>query len=171
MIKPKEPTQPPETDDLIVIIDDQEVSDRRRCIATTHAGGPCQGRPIKGNDYCHSHHPEREDIRKQSAQAMIQGRRDRRALKDAAFLPNALDTADDLLQTVHGVVQALLLGKLQPKIGTAVFYGINAACRIQDANKKNETLAKLKIKFGANGEQEAELTIEGVLAQIQKLAS
>ena len=171
MIKPKEPTQPPDDDDVIVIIDPEEIPKPKFCAATSKSGKPCARPPMRGQTLCSTHHPASKEQNRTTVQKMNEARRERKVLSKADFLPDRLETPDDLLDTVRGVLKQLFSGKVQPKVATAAFYGINAACRIQDGNKKNETLAKLKIKFGPNGERETELTIEGVLAQIQKLAS
>ncbi len=163
------PTQPPSDQEPIVVIIHDKDESRRVCRFTKPDGSPCGVSPLKKKDYCVAHDPSRAAARRRNSKIMAKARRDKRVLTDASFMPAQLNGSDDLLTTVHGILQSLFTGKMEPKVATAGFYGINAACRIHKDNQKGDVKAKLTLKFGATGAVPVSGTIEGPIEKIQEL--
>lgn len=163
------PTQTPSDQEPLIVILDNDGENRRVCGENKKDGTPCTCPPLRNKTYCIAHDPTRVGERKRNAQIMAKAREGRKLLKDASFLPAQLNGSEDLLSTVHGILHNLFVGKMEPKVATAGFYGINAACRIHKDNQKGDVKAKLTLKFGATGAVPVSGTIEGPIEKIQEL--
>lgn len=117
-----------------------------KCSAITGDGKPCKGKPLKGSEWCFSHHPDLAERRRQGAVKGGAGKSTTvRARKQ--FRSSSLEPAD-----IHGLLSNALVqvavGNMHPATGTAMATMSKALVAIEDATVIKERLEELERRAG-----------------------
>jgi hypothetical protein len=117
-----------------------------KCSALTGDGNPCKGTPVRGSEWCFSHHPDLAERRRQGAVKGGEGKssaaRARKHLRGSS-----LDPAD-----VHGLLSAALVkvseGKMEPVVGNALANMSKALVVIEETTVLTARLEELERRAG-----------------------
>ncbi len=117
---------------------------KRHCAALTKTGKPCPLNPLKGIQFCFIHDPASVDAR---FKARSQGGRRSREIN----IPNKLSkfeilgmpkfrikTVADIVKLLGFVMNAIISGKIDPKIGTSIGFLCN--CTLNGLDRLNASV-------------------------------
>ncbi len=105
---------------------------KRHCCALTKTGKPCPLNPLKGIKFCFIHDPASADARHK---ARSQGGRRSRELQVPKKLSHfeilgmpkfRIKTVADIVKLLGFVMNAIISGKIDPKIGTSIGFLCNS---------------------------------------------
>lgn len=89
-----------------------------QCPGFNKDGSPCSAVPLPGQSWCHWHHPEREQIRRETrAQG---GRNSSRQARAKKLLQNGLESLGDVNDVLKVAMLDVQRGKLDPEIARAM---------------------------------------------------
>lgn len=98
-----------------------------QCPGFNRDGSPCSAVPLPGQQWCHWHDPEREELRAETRRAG--GRNSSREARAKRLLRTGMDSLGDVNDVLKLALLDVQRGKLDPKIANAM---ANLAGKIKD---------------------------------------
>ena len=114
---------------------------RPHCLAVTKSGNPCGMNPVRGEDYCFTHHPDYAEGCKK-AREIGSNTFPRKVLPEAE--PLAMTSATDVLASLSRISTGVLRGEIDVKIANCIGVLMNTALRALD-QRLEERVAELEV--------------------------